>query len=100
MVARGGIEPPTRGFSVQRSKRAIDENLRHDVQYFCEMRAPKTLIPQIAPLNIGHLTASEAGPGIWLRHVLERIADHPINKIYELLPWNVVEKLPSLRLAV
>lgn len=28
-------------------------------------------------------------PELYLHHVLERIADHPINKIDELLPWNV-----------
>jgi hypothetical protein len=30
---------------------------------------------------------------IYLQHVLERIADHPISRINELLPWNLA--LPS-----
>jgi hypothetical protein len=32
-------------------------------------------------------------PQRYLQYVLERIADHPINRIEKLLPWNVVDKL-------
>jgi hypothetical protein len=32
-------------------------------------------------------------PHSYLQYVIERIADHPINKIDQLLPWNVADKI-------
>jgi hypothetical protein len=31
----------------------------------------------------------------YLRYVLERIADHPINQIEDLRPWNLLAKMPD-----
>jgi transposase len=38
---------------------------------------------------IGSAMLNAMDPYLYLRHVLERIAEHPINRIDELLPWHV-----------
>jgi len=44
---------------------------------------------------IGSAMLNQMDPYLYLRHVLERIAEHPINRIAELLPWNVAAKVPE-----
>jgi transposase len=49
---------------------------------------------------IGSCKLNKIDPESYLRHVFERIADHPINRIDELLPWNItLPQIQPLRLA-
>ncbi len=42
---------------------------------------------------IGTCQLNGINPRAYLEYVLTHIADHPINRIDELLPWNLARKL-------
>jgi transposase len=44
---------------------------------------------------IGTAKLNGVDPEAWLRHVLTQIADHPINRVDDFLPWNCSGKLAS-----
>jgi transposase len=48
---------------------------------------------------IGTAKLCGLNPETYLRYVFEHIAEHPINKIDELLPWSLASKLADTRLA-
>ena len=44
---------------------------------------------------IGSAKLNGTDPELYLRHILARIADHPVSQIQDLLPWNLAPSLQT-----
>ena len=44
---------------------------------------------------IGTAKLNGIDPEAWLRHVIPLIADHPVNRVYEFLPWHLAEQFAA-----
>ena len=48
---------------------------------------------------IGTAKLNGVDPEAWLRYVLTHVADHPVNRIEEFLPWNLADKIAAAKTA-
>src|SRR5215472_4808651 len=90
--ALAGLHPPSRGWPhlpVEQRRRA--RFARH------RSRAPRMVIRRLRPGGeraaaiytlIATAKLNGVDPQAWLADVLRRIADHPVSRLHELLPWH------------
>ena len=83
----------THNFAAERALRGVALGRKNYL--FCGSDAGGQAAAAIYSL-IGTAKLNDIDPESYLQHVLEKIADLPITRIHELLPWNFAAPRPDL----
>jgi hypothetical protein len=78
-----------------RSSEQLDEKIAQLELTLEELEAREAALPPL----IGTARINGIDPESYLRYVLTHIADHPINRIDELLPWNPIPQFRTIHKA-
>lgn len=71
-----------------RTRPSSDGDLNHLDGYRNLTAAVRDTVAQAGPTSAEKARMNRVDPEVWRTWVLTHIADHKINRIYELAPWN------------